>query len=115
MKKYSIINNLHRIEYKDSKNMIREEVINIAEESKRTPSQVVLNWQLQQPGITSPIINVESYKALKENLEALEFKLDKKQINRLNRAASFDLGYPLSLIGMTYDDSPGISYHHQYH
>ncbi|KAF0484067.1 aldo/keto reductase [Gigaspora margarita] len=53
---------------------ILDEVINIAAEVKKSPAQVALNWILQKPGVTSPVIGARTKAQVIENLKALEFK-----------------------------------------
>ncbi|CAG8728655.1 13221_t:CDS:2, partial [Racocetra fulgida] len=52
---------------------ILEEVVRVAEESGRTPSEVAINWTLQQPGITSVVAAARTLEFLEENISALEF------------------------------------------
>ncbi|CAG8807602.1 8953_t:CDS:2, partial [Racocetra persica] len=63
---------------------ILDEVKAIAAETKRIPVQVALNWILQKPGITSPLIGARTKAQLVENLKALEFKLTPEQMTRLD-------------------------------
>ncbi|RGB35056.1 NADP-dependent oxidoreductase domain-containing protein [Rhizophagus diaphanus] len=48
----------------------------ISKEIGRSLVQVSLNWTLQKPYITSPLIGAKTVDQLEENLKALEFKLD---------------------------------------
>ncbi|KAG0004804.1 hypothetical protein BGZ79_008049 [Entomortierella chlamydospora] len=74
---------------KNEKNwQILDEVIAIAKECKRTPAQVAINWTLQRPGITSPLIGARSMAQLEDNLGALEFKLSEEQMDRLNTVSN---------------------------
>jgi aryl-alcohol dehydrogenase-like predicted oxidoreductase len=77
---------------------IAEVVKQIATEVERTPSQVALNWLLQQPGRPIPIVGARKVAHLEDNLGALEFTLDAAQVDRLNQASSFDLPFPHSFI-----------------
>lgn len=70
----------------------------IAAEIERTPSQVSLNWLLQQPSKPIPIIGARKVSHLEDNLGALDFTLSPDQIDRLNRASSFELPFPHSFI-----------------
>ncbi|KAG0366834.1 aldo/keto reductase [Gamsiella multidivaricata] len=71
--------------FKDDKNWrILDEVKAIAQECNRTPAQVAVNWTLQKPGITSPLIGVRTLKQLEDNLGALEFTLTESQMARLD-------------------------------
>ncbi|CAG8778540.1 35200_t:CDS:2, partial [Racocetra persica] len=63
---------------------ILEEVVRVAEEAGRTPSEVAINWTLQQPGITSVVAAARNLEILEENISALEFKLTPEQLSTLN-------------------------------
>jgi aryl-alcohol dehydrogenase-like predicted oxidoreductase len=73
---------------------IAAEVIKVADEIGKTPSQVALNWVRQQPGVIIPIIGAKTNKQLKDNLECLSFTLSEKQLAQLNEASKIDLGFP---------------------
>jgi aryl-alcohol dehydrogenase-like predicted oxidoreductase len=70
----------------------------IAKEVDRSPSQVSLNWLVQQPGKPIPIIGARKVAHLEDNLGALDFTLNAEQIDRLNQASHFDLPFPHSFI-----------------
>ena len=59
----------------------------IAAETKKTPSQVSLNWMLRQ-GITSPLVGARTVAQLEENIGALDFTLTDEQFKRLNTVSS---------------------------
>eukprot|EP00803_Ostreobium_quekettii_P001440 evm.model.scf_2809.2 EVM.evm.TU.scf_2809.2 scf_2809:10118-15886(-) len=89
---------------------IVEEVLSIAEQTNRTPTQVVLNWELQQPGICAPILGLRKMSHLIDNLKAMEFTLTAEHIDRLNKVAKFDLGFPLDFIGTSYETCPWVNW-----
>jgi aryl-alcohol dehydrogenase-like predicted oxidoreductase len=66
----------------------------IATEVNRTPSQVSLNWLVQQPGRPIPIVGARKVSHLEDNIGALDFTLSPEQIDRLSQASSFDLPFP---------------------
>jgi aryl-alcohol dehydrogenase-like predicted oxidoreductase len=66
----------------------------IATEVNRTPSQVSLNWLVQQPSRPIPIVGARKVAHLEDNLSALDFTLSSEQIGRLNQASTFDLPFP---------------------
>jgi aryl-alcohol dehydrogenase-like predicted oxidoreductase len=70
----------------------------IAKEIDQSPSQVSLNWLVQQPGKPIPIIGARKVAHLEDNIGALDFTLSAEQIDRLNKASSFDLPFPHSFI-----------------
>jgi len=73
---------------------IAEEVMKVAQEIGKTPSQVALNWVRQQPGVIIPIIGAKTHKQLKDNLECLNFTLSEKHLAQLSEASKIDLGFP---------------------
>lgn len=79
---------------------IAEVVKQIAVEIGRTPSQVALNWLLQQPGKPLPIIGARKLSHLEDNLGSLDFRLDGEQIERLNQVSSFEMPFPHNFIAL---------------
>lgn len=73
---------------------IAGEVIKVAEEIGKTPSQVAINWVRQQPGVIIPIIGAKTEKQLKDNLECLNFTLSEKHMTQLSEASKIDMGFP---------------------
>jgi aryl-alcohol dehydrogenase-like predicted oxidoreductase len=77
---------------------IAEEVVNIAQEIKRTPSQVSLNWIRQSKmnfrNKIIPIIGAKNLVQINDNLACMEFVLSDDQIQRLNEISKIDLGFP---------------------
>lgn len=70
----------------------------VAEETGKSPAQVALNWLLQRPGVTAPIIGVRSMKHLEDNLGAAGWALSDDQMARLNAASDTPLPYPYDFI-----------------
>jgi aryl-alcohol dehydrogenase-like predicted oxidoreductase len=73
---------------------IAEEVIKIAAEIGRTPSQVALNWVRQQPGVIIPIVGAKTLPQVQDNLACLDFKLSDEQLRHLSDISQIDLGFP---------------------
>ena len=77
---------------------IAEEVVKIAQEIKRTPSQVALNWIRQSKKIFRnkiiPIIGAKNLVQINDNLACMEFVLSDDQIQRLNEVSKIELGFP---------------------
>jgi aryl-alcohol dehydrogenase-like predicted oxidoreductase len=59
----------------------------VAEESGKSPAQVALNWILQKPGITAPIIGVRSTAHLEDNLGAIGWVLNDDQMKKLDEVS----------------------------
>ncbi len=70
----------------------------IAGEAGRTPAQTALNWLIQQPGVTAPIIGARTLAQLEDNLGAVGWSLGTDQIQRLNAISGNPLPYPQSFI-----------------
>ena len=70
----------------------------VAEEVGKSSAQVALNWILQQPGVTAPIIGVRNLDQLRDNLGSSGWALDAAQLHRLNEISRIEVGYP-------YDDA----------
>jgi aryl-alcohol dehydrogenase-like predicted oxidoreductase len=56
----------------------------IADERKITLSQLVLNWTIQQPGITCALAGARNAVQVLENVKAADFRLTGEEINRIN-------------------------------
>jgi len=73
---------------------IAREVLNIADESGKTPAQVAINWVRQKPGVMVPILGARKLSQLKDNLGCLDFELTHDQMDRLNKVSEIKLGFP---------------------
>ena len=88
-----------RNEQPSQKNLaLAEVVMQAAQESGRTASQVAINWVRQQPGLIIPILGARKETHLKDNLGCLEFELTPEQLQRLAQASPIDLGFPQSFL-----------------
>lgn len=70
----------------------------VAEELGRTPSQVAINWLMQRPGITAPIIGARTMKQLEDNIGACGWSLADGYMARLNQVSEVPLSYPYDFI-----------------
>ncbi len=61
-----------------------EKYENLCKEINHKPSVVALNWMLQNPAITSPIVGPRTIEQLDENISALDFKLDDETMKKLD-------------------------------
>jgi aryl-alcohol dehydrogenase-like predicted oxidoreductase len=78
---------------------VLEVLQSVAEETEKTLPQVALNWLLQRPGVTAPIIGARTLEHLENNLGAAGWKLDGEQMERLNRVSDRPLPfYPYGMI-----------------
>ena len=69
----------------------------MAEETGKTPAQVALNWALNRPGVTAPIIGVRNLKHLEDNLGATGWALSDDQMDRLNQVSDKLKPYPYDM------------------
>jgi aryl-alcohol dehydrogenase-like predicted oxidoreductase len=70
----------------------------VAEGAGKTPAQVALNWLLQCPGVTAPIIGVRTMRHLEDNLGAIGWTLDDEQVAKLDQASQVPKPYPYDFI-----------------
>jgi aryl-alcohol dehydrogenase-like predicted oxidoreductase len=66
----------------------------IAAETGKTVSQVALRWVLQRPSVVSIVVGARNESQLKENLGAVGWSLDDKQMARLDAASEVYPIYP---------------------
>jgi aryl-alcohol dehydrogenase-like predicted oxidoreductase len=77
---------------------IVDTLIQVADAHGKTPSQVALNWLLQQPGVTAPIFGARTLEQLEENLGSVGWALDVNEIDRLSSASAIPLPSPYNFI-----------------
>jgi len=73
---------------------IADRVVEIAREIGRSPAQVALNWLIQRDRRVIPIVGARKLSQFEDNLKCLEFRLDDKQMQRLDELSSIELGFP---------------------
>lgn len=73
---------------------ISEAVQVVGTEIARSPSEVALNWLLQQPGVSSIVIGARTVRQFTENLGCLNFQLRPEQVRHLDEVSAIDLGFP---------------------
>jgi aryl-alcohol dehydrogenase-like predicted oxidoreductase len=77
---------------------IAAELVRVAGEAGKTPSQTALAWARQRSPMILPIIGATKVAQLKDNLGCLEFELTGEQMGRLDAASQVDLGFPLAFL-----------------
>jgi len=77
---------------------ILDELFAVAKEVGKTPAQVALNWLLQRPGVTAPIVGARTMKHLEDNLGATGWSLDGEAMARLNEVSEPKVPYPYGFI-----------------
>jgi aryl-alcohol dehydrogenase-like predicted oxidoreductase len=70
----------------------------VAQTIGKSPAQVALNWLLQRPGVTAPIIGARTPEQLEDNLGAIGWSLDTEALERLNQASRTRTPYPYQLL-----------------
>ena len=60
----------------------------IAKERKVTSSQMVLNWTMQQPGISCVLAGARNATQVLENIKAVDFRLTEEELNKINKLLS---------------------------
>jgi aryl-alcohol dehydrogenase-like predicted oxidoreductase len=75
-----------------------DELLTIAEETGKTAAQVALNWVMNRPGVTAPIIGVRTLAHLEDNLGATGWTLSDEQMKKLDQVSELPLPYPYDLL-----------------
>jgi aryl-alcohol dehydrogenase-like predicted oxidoreductase len=70
----------------------------VAGEVGKAPAQVALNWLLQRPGVTAPIIGARTLEQLESNLGATGWALSQEKMTRLTQVGEQPLPYPYNFI-----------------
>lgn len=70
----------------------------VAEEAGKTPSQVAINWLLQRPGVTAPIIGARTLEQLENSLGSSGWALSKEHMARLDAVSEPKMPYPYDFI-----------------
>lgn len=70
----------------------------VADELRRTPAQVALNWIRQRGDNLIPILGARRLSQLQDNMACLEFRLSDAQLQRLNAVSKIDLGFPYEML-----------------
>lgn len=70
----------------------------LSESLGRTPAQIALNWLLQQPGVTAPIIGARTLAQLENNLGSVGWALSAADVAKLNAASDIPLPSPYNFI-----------------
>jgi len=87
---YCIKNNILVISWRPlakgklSKHGFNKTLDDIAKKYHKTPAQIAINWVISKKGVVT-LVKSTNIEHIKENLGALTFKLDKKDINKLDR------------------------------
>ncbi len=77
---------------------IAEAVHEVAAALDATSAQVALAWLLTRPGVVLPIVGARKADQLRENLAAVDLRLEPEQLAQLEEASAIDLGFPHEFI-----------------
>ena len=64
-----------------------------------TPAQVALAWLLHRPTVSSVIFGARTVAQLDDNVAAAALAIPAEQMQQLDEASAFDLGYPYDFMG----------------
>jgi aryl-alcohol dehydrogenase-like predicted oxidoreductase len=70
----------------------------VARERETSLAAVSLAWLLAKPAVTSVIFGARSLEQLDENLKGADVKLSPAEVQRLDDASAFELGYPYKFL-----------------
>ncbi len=86
---------MNQARFRSERNLeIAETLVQVAESLGKTPSQIALAWNQQQPGVTSPIFGARTLEQLEDNLGASDVVLDDEARKRLDEVSRLELVYP---------------------
>ena len=77
---------------------IIDALLEISQARGKAPSQIALNWLLQQPGVTAPIIGARTLAQLEENLGSVGWALSGDELAKLDAASEIPLPSPYNFI-----------------
>jgi len=77
---------------------IIDALMDIGKECGKSPSQEALNWLLQKPGVTAPIMGTRTLAQLEDNLGSVGWSLGAEQMARLDAASTIPLPSPYNFI-----------------
>ncbi|HML15671.1 MAG TPA: aldo/keto reductase [Bryobacteraceae bacterium] len=79
----------------------------IANQKQASVAQIALGWLLHQPFVTSVIIGAKRLEQLKDNLGALDVKLDAEDLKKLEAVSALPAEYPGWMINLPSSRRPG--------
>lgn len=65
-------------------NSFLAEIKPIAEKHNATLAQLVINWTIQQPGITAALVGARNAEQVEQNAASLSFMLSQEEIDQIN-------------------------------
>ena len=77
---------------------VLDTLIAVASETNKSPAQVALNWLLNKPGVTAPIIGARNMEQLENNIGSSGWMLSAEHMARLDQVSAKPLPYPYGTI-----------------
>lgn len=77
---------------------ILDAVTAVASEVGASQAQVSLAWLLRKPCVTSVIFGARTVAQLEDNLATADIELSEEQVQRLDDASAYELGYPYQFL-----------------
>lgn len=77
---------------------IIETLWKVSESNGKTPAQIAINWLLQQPGVTAPILGARTLEQLNENLGSVGWRLTEGELEILDDSSRIPLPSPHNFI-----------------
>jgi aryl-alcohol dehydrogenase-like predicted oxidoreductase len=76
--------------------LVLEQVQRTAAALEKTAAQVALNWVLDSPGVTSPVVGARTVEQLQQNLGAVGWVMPVAERAALDDASALQVDYPES-------------------
>jgi diketogulonate reductase-like aldo/keto reductase len=73
-------------------------LVQVAQELGASPAAIALRWLQYQYRQVIPILGARKLDQLKDNLTCVQFELNDSQLQRLNDASKFELGFPYNML-----------------
>ena len=73
---------------------VLDALLGVAQEAGKTPAQVALQWLLQRPGVTAPIVGARNLQQLEDDLGAIGWTMADEHLSRLNEVSAPQKIYP---------------------
>jgi aryl-alcohol dehydrogenase-like predicted oxidoreductase len=77
---------------------VLDALFTMADDTGKSPAQVAINWLLQRPGVTAPIIGARTMEQLKDNIGGSGWQLSAEQMDRLTQVSEVEPPYPYPFI-----------------
>ena len=93
--------------WNDASFRVVDEVLAVAKEEGKSPSQVALSWLLGDQRVTAPILGIRTLDQLEDNCASGDWDLPEPQRKRLADVVPFQHGHPKEWMDTTFPGSKG--------